>query len=112
KIAYDAALGGNNAISLDSLTFENYDVNSATPLIDITSPGNTASPGTPFLFDNMTFGTDITSAGGSGTYLRVTDSNSSDGNVLTIDINSNLVVTEGQAHTILAGGAVVNWAQP
>ena len=112
KIAYDAALGGNNAISLDSVTFENYDVNSATPLIDITSPGNTASPGTPFLFDNMTFGTDITSAGGSGTYLRVTDSNSSDGNVLTIDINSGLVVTEGEAHTLLLGGAVVNWAQP
>ena len=111
-IAYDAALGGNNLIALDSVTFENYDVNSATPLIDITSPGNTASPGTFFLFDNMTFTTDITGAGGSGTYLRVTDSNAGDGNVLTIDINSGLVVTEGMAHTILAGGAVVNWAQP
>lgn len=111
-IAYDAALGGNNLIALDSVTFENYNVNSATPLIDITSPGNTASPGTFFLFNNMTFNTDITGAGGSGTYLRVTDSNAGDGNVLTIDINSGLVVTEGMAHTILAGGAVVNWAQP
>lgn len=111
-IAYDAGLGGSNAIALDSVTFENYNVNSATPLIDITSPGNTASPGTFFLFDNMTFDTDITGAGGTGTYLRVTDSNTGDGNVLTIDINSGLVVTEGMAHTILVGGAVVNWAQP
>lgn len=111
-IAYDAALGGANLIALDTITFENYDVNSATPLIDITSPGNTASPGTFFLFDNMTFLTDITGAGGTGHYLRVTDSAPGDGNVLTIDINSGLVVTEGIAHTVLVGGAVVNWAQP
>ena len=112
KIAYDAALGGNNAISLDSLTFENYDVNSPTPLIDITSPGNTGSPGTSFLFDNMVFDTDITANGGTGTYIRVTDSAPADGNVLTIDINSGLVVTEGQAHTIMVGGADVEWFQP
>src|SRR5690348_1281550 len=41
-IAYDAALGGNNLIALDSVSFENYNVNSATPLITIVSPGNTA----------------------------------------------------------------------
>ncbi|HEX4634296.1 MAG TPA: hypothetical protein VH163_10695, partial [Gemmatimonadales bacterium] len=40
-IAYDAALGGANLIALDSVTFENYNINSATPLITIVSPGNT-----------------------------------------------------------------------
>ena len=112
-IAYDASLGGSNQIALDSIAFENYDVNSATPLISITSPGNIGSPGTPFFFNNMIFNTDIGSAGGSGLYLKVTDSTPGGvDDVLTIDIASGLTVPEGVAHTVMAGGAVVNWSQP
>lgn len=108
-IAYDAALGGT-LTGLDSLTFENYDVNSPTPLIDITTSGTSDS--SHFLFDHMQFLTDIGSQGGAGHYVRATDSNPGDASVLIIDINSGLVVTEGQNHTILVGGAVVNWFQP
>lgn len=112
-IAYDAALGGANLITLDSLTFENYNVNSPTPLISITSPGDTASPGTPFFFNDMVFLTDITANGGSGLYLKATDSTPGGADdILTIDIASGLTVPEGMAHTVSAGGAVVNWSQP
>jgi hypothetical protein len=107
-IAYDAALGGANLIALDSITFENYNVNSATPLIDVTSPGDTAS----FLFDHIQFFTDIGTLGGSGNYVRATDTSTGDGVVLTININSGLVTTEGFTHTVLIGLAVVNWFQP
>jgi uncharacterized membrane protein len=77
-------------------------------LIDVTSPGDTAS----FLFDHIQFFTDIGTLGGSGNYVRATDTSTGDGVVLTININSGLVTTEGFTHTVLIGLAVVNWFQP
>jgi hypothetical protein len=99
-IAYDAALGGNNLIALDSVTFTNYNVNSATPLITIASPGY--SLGGPFFFSNLTFGTTI--GAGTGTYLSATGPAA-----LLITVTSNLAVAEGSAHTVTSGGAGVTW---
>ncbi|HWH02071.1 MAG TPA: hypothetical protein VN674_00125, partial [Gemmatimonadales bacterium] len=107
SIAYDAALGGNNLIALDSVTFENYSVNSATALITIVSPGNTGSPGTPFLFSNLSFLTSITANGGSGYYLSVTNTGAA--GALIIDVTANLPAGEGLAHTGTAGSPTITW---
>ena len=107
SIAYDAALGGNNLIALDSVTFENYSVNSATALITIVSPGNTGSPGTPFLFSNLSFLTSITANGGSGFYLSVTNTGAV--GALILDVTANLPAGEGLAHTGTAGSPTITW---
>jgi len=104
-LAYDAALGGSTQISMDSVTFSGYDVNSTTPLITIVNPGNPT--GGAFSFTNLSFGSVI--GGGSGIYLSATDSNTGDGLPLMIQITSNLVATEGSAHTVTGGGATVTW---
>lgn len=104
-IAYDAALGGNNLIALDSLTFENYNINSPTPLISITSPGN--SLGGPFTFGAMSFLTSIGANAGSGSYLSVTNTGAA--GALIINITSNLAPTEGTGHTVTAGSPTVTW---
>jgi hypothetical protein len=104
-LAYDAGLGGSQTISMDSVTFSGYNVNSTTPLITIVNPGNPT--GGPFFFTNMTFGTVI--GGGTGIYLSATDGNPSDGIPLTIQITSNLTAAEGSAHTATSGGASVTW---
>jgi len=104
-IAYDAGLGGANLISLDSLTFENYSINSPTPLITIVSPGN--SLGGPFTFGAMTFLTSIGANAGSGDYLSATNTGAP--GALIINVTSNLAAGEGVAHTITAGGASVTW---
>ena len=106
-IAYDAALGGNNLIALDSVTFENYNVNSATPLIAISSPGNTGSPGAPFVFSNLSFLTNITSNAGSGHYLGVTNTGAA--GALILNVSANLPAGEGLAHTVQVGSPTVTW---
>ncbi|HEX4560820.1 MAG TPA: hypothetical protein VH113_03215 [Gemmatimonadales bacterium] len=106
-IAYDAALGGANLIALDSVTFENYNINSATPLITIVSPGNTGSPGTPFLFSALSFLTNISANAGSGHYLSVTNTGAA--GALIIDVTANLPAGEGLAHTVQVGSPTVSW---
>ncbi|HWZ28051.1 MAG TPA: hypothetical protein VNX15_05810, partial [Gemmatimonadales bacterium] len=97
-IAYDAALGGANLIALDSITFENYSINSPTPLITVVSPGN--SLGGPFTFGAMTFLTSIGANAGSGNYLSVTNTGAA--GALSLTVTSNLTPTEGSAHTLTA----------
>jgi hypothetical protein len=104
-IAYDAGLGGANLIALDSITFQNYNVNSATPLITVVSPGN--SLGGTFTFAAMTFLTNIGANAGSGNYLSATET--SGNGALIVDIRTNLPIAEGMTHTLSAGSAVVNW---
>lgn len=106
-IAYDAGLGGSNAIALDSVTFENYNVNAATPLIAISSPGNTSSPGTPFVFSNLSFLTDITSNAGNGNYLSVTNTGAA--GALILNVSANLPAGEGLAHTVQVGSPTITW---
>jgi hypothetical protein len=112
-LAYDAALGGSDSISITNATFVNFDPNGATPVISISHPG-ALDPGSggvmTYFFTNLTFGTVIGS--GTGTYLSATDTNTGNGAPLQIFITSNLNNPEGPNHTVTQGGAQVTWSVP
>jgi hypothetical protein len=117
-LAYDAALGGSDTISITNATFQNYDPNGTTPIISISHPGALSVTGGPitYNFTNLTFGSVIGS--GTGTYLSATDTNPSDGVPLTIFVTSNLNNPEGPNHTVTQpvptapGAPVITWSVP
>jgi hypothetical protein len=83
----------------DNVTLQNYDP--AAVQLTVAHPG----AATPFTFTNARFLT----TPGSGAYLSATDNNTGDGNTLAINMQGSQPAS-GTAYTLLAGGAVVNWA--
>jgi hypothetical protein len=110
-VAYDAALGGSLSIAMDSVTFQSYPLTGAD-LITIAHPGavNPLTGGAQvYPFSNLTFLSVIGQAGGTSNYIRATDSDGATPVPLMIQITSNLVNTEGLAHTVQNNGASVSW---
>src|SRR6267378_875092 len=88
---------GGTITNFNKIVFENYD--STVTQFTI----NHAGAPNAFAFEGLQFLT----APSTGYYISATD-NLVDGNVLTINLISS-VPHDGSAHTLVTGGAVVNW---
>jgi len=89
---------GGTITRFDNVTFQNMSVDAVQ--LTVNHPGAT----TPFTFDGVQF---LTTPSG-GRYVRANDTDTGDGNVLTIDM-VNSTPANGSAYEEELNGAIINW---